>query len=52
MATNIRLLGSGHNSYLLKKYMHLYTYSYQSWNNLDKRIKRLILIKTHIGVGG
>jgi hypothetical protein len=43
MTNYIRLLGAGHITYYLKKYRNLYRYSNQSWEILNKRVKRFYL---------
>ena len=49
MTNYIHLLGSGHISYYLKKYMNIYRYSNQSWERLNKRVKRFYLQRTQRG---
>ena len=52
MTNYIHLLGSGHISYYLKKYRNLYRYSNQSWERLNKRVKRFYLQRTQRGGHG
>ena len=52
MANYIHLLGSGHISYYLTKYRSLYRYSNQSWERLNKRVKRFYLQRTQRGGHG
>ena len=52
MANYIYLLGAGHVTYYLKKYRNLYRYSNQSWERLNKRVKRFYLQRTQRGGHG
>ena len=52
MTNYIHLLGAGHVSYYLKKYRNLYRYSNQSWERLNKRVKRFYLQRTQRGGHG
>ena len=52
MTNYIHLLGSGHISYYLRKYRNLYRYSNQSWERLNKRVKRFYLQRTQRGGHG
>ena len=52
MTNYIHLLGAGHDSYYLKKYRNLYRYSNQSWERLNKRVKRFYLQRTQRGGHG
>ena len=52
MANYIHLLGSGHITYYLTKYRNLYRYSNQSWERLNKRVKRFYLQRTQRGGHG
>ena len=52
MTNYIHLLGSGHITYYLKKYRNLYRYSNQSWERLNKRVKRFYLQRTQRGGHG
>ena len=52
MTNYIHLLGAGHVTYYLKKYRNLYRYSNQSWERLNKRVKRFYLQRTQRGGHG
>ena len=52
MTNYIHLLGAGHVSYYLNKYRNLYRYSNQSWERLNKRVKRFYLHRTQRGGHG
>ena len=52
MTNCIHLLGSGHITYYLTKYRNLYRYSNQSWERLNKRVKRFYLQRTQRGGHG
>lgn len=52
MTNYVHLLGSGHIAYYLRKYRNLYRYSNQSWERLNKRVKRFYLAKTQRGGHG
>ena len=52
MTNYIHLLGSGRITYYLTKYRNLYRYSNQSWERLNKRVKRFYLQRTQRGGHG
>ena len=52
MTNYIHLLGAGHIIYYLFKYRNLYRYSNQSWERLNKRVKRFYLQRTQRGGHG
>ena len=42
----VHMLGAGHLAYYLKKFRNLYRFSNQSWERLNKRVKKMYLQKT------
>ena len=52
MTNYIHMLGAGHVTYYIIKHGSLYKYSNQSWERLNKRVKRMYLQKTQRGGHG
>ena len=48
----VHMLGAGHLAYYLKKFRNLYRFSNQSWERLNKRVKKMYLQKTQRGGHG